>query len=64
MRKILRELRRTFPGAMVETTGGNHYRIVLPNGATVIVANTPGCQNFMRNAIADVRRQLRRENPQ
>ena len=60
MRKILRELKREFPFATIETTGGSHYRIRLPNGGAVIVANTPGCRNYLRNARADVRRQSKK----
>jgi hypothetical protein len=56
MRKLLRELRREFPDATIKTTNGNHYRLVLPNGRTVIVSNSPGDSNFMRQAIADARR--------
>ena len=61
MRKILRELKRTFPDARIRTTGSNHYAITLRNGAVVIVASTPSCRKFMRIAIADVRRQSRQE---
>jgi hypothetical protein len=57
MRKLLRELKREFPFATIETTGGNHYRIILPNGRVVIVANTPSCRNYLRSTRADVRRQ-------
>ena len=64
MRKLLRELKRTFPDAAVTTTRGNHYRIVLANGAVVIVANTPSDRNFMRHAIADARRQSKQTKGQ
>ena len=60
MRKLLRELKREFPFATIETTGGNHYRITMPNGRVVIVANTPSCRRFLHNARADVRRQSRK----
>jgi hypothetical protein len=63
MRKLLRELKREFPFATIETTGGSHYRILLPNGRAVIVANTPGCRNYLRNARADVRRQSKSQPP-
>lgn len=59
MRKLLRELKRTFPDATVRTTGSNHYAITLPNGRVVIVSNTPSSQNFMCDVIADVRRQMK-----
>ena len=60
MRKLLRELKREFPFATIETTGGSHYRIRLPNGRVVIVANTPSCRHFLRHARADVRRQSKK----
>ena len=60
MRKLLRELKRTFPDATIKTSGSNHYRITLPNSAVVIVSNSPSCRNFMRIAIADARRQLKK----
>ena len=63
MRKLLRDLRREFPFATIETTNGNHYRITLPNGRTVIVAGTPRVRNTLRNARADVRRQMNLSNP-
>ena len=59
MRKLLRELKRTFPTAMIETTGGNHYRVTLPDGHVVIVSSSPSRQRFMRNVVADARRQLK-----
>jgi hypothetical protein len=59
IRKLERDLKRTFPFATIETTGSNHYRVVLPNGHVVIVAGTPSCRRFMRNVITDVRRQLK-----
>ncbi|MBR0695216.1 hypothetical protein [Bradyrhizobium lablabi] len=61
MRKILRELRREFPDVEMRTTGSNRYRIILPNGRSVIVSNKPGCQSLMRNVRADVRRQMKEE---
>jgi hypothetical protein len=64
MRKLLRELRREFPDAKIATTGGNHYRIALPNGRVVIVSTTPSDQNVMRIARADARRQLQRGQEQ
>lgn len=57
MRKLLRELKREFPRATIETTGGNHYRITLPNGRAVIVSGTPSDRNTLRLARSDVRRQ-------
>ena len=59
MRKLLRELRREFPNARITTTRGNHYQVVLSNGRTVIVSNSPSCRNFLRQAIAEARRQSR-----
>jgi hypothetical protein len=59
MRKLLRDLRREFPFATIETTNGNHYRVTLPNGRVVIVSNTPSCRNTLRIARSDVRRQLK-----
>ena len=63
MRKLLRELRREFPFATIETTGSNHYRVTLPSGRVVIVASTPSCRKYLRNARADVRRQMRKRSP-
>jgi hypothetical protein len=59
MRKLLRELRRAFPGTEIKTTCGNHYAIKLPNGRTVIVSNTPSRSSVLKSAKADVRRQMR-----
>ena len=59
MRKLLRELQREFPYATIETTGGNQYRLRLPNGRAVIVASTPRVRDTLRNARTDVRRQLK-----
>jgi hypothetical protein len=56
MRKHLRELKRTFPSATVETTNGGHYRLRLSNGRVVIVAGSPSDWRFMRNVTASVRR--------
>lgn len=63
MRKLLRELKRTFPSARITTTRGNHYAITLPNGRVVIVSNSPGDLNFMRRAIADARRSKKGDEP-
>lgn len=60
MKKLLRELKRTFPDAEIRVTGSNHYAVILPNGRVVIVSGSPSHQNFMRNAIADARRQSKR----
>ena len=59
MKKLLRELKRQFPDAEIRITGSNHYAVALRNGRVVIVSSSPGDQNFMRQAIADARRQLR-----
>ena len=64
MRKLLRELKRTFPHATIETTNGNHYRIVLRGGGVVIVSNSPSDRNFLRHAIADARRQSKQTKGQ
>ena len=61
MRKILRELQRTFPDAQITTTGSGHYAVILPNGRVVIVSGSPSHQNFMRHAIADARRQSKKD---
>jgi hypothetical protein len=58
-RKIERDLRRAFPFVRIETTGGNHLRLRLPNGKTVIASNTPSCSLYMRNIRSDVRRAMR-----
>ena len=52
MRKLLRELKRTFPRATIETTNGNHYRLILSNGRVVVVSNSASDRNFMRHVIA------------
>lgn len=56
MRKIERELRREFPGAVLEPTGSGHYRLRLPNGRFVIVAASPSSRRFMQNVRATVKR--------
>jgi len=38
VKKLERELRRAFPQAVIERTGRSHFRLKLPNGATVLVA--------------------------
>ena len=63
MRRILRDLKRTFPGAEIRITGSNHYQIVLPNGRTVVVASTPSSRFFLHRARADVRRLSKFRNP-
>jgi hypothetical protein len=62
MRKLLRELRRTFPDAEIRTTGSNHYAVRLPSGRVVIVSNSLSCRFFLHRARADARR-LSRSNP-
>lgn len=57
MRKLVRDLKRMFPGATIEMTHRNHYRLILRNGRVVVVSNSASDRNFMRNVIADVRRQ-------
>jgi hypothetical protein len=63
MRKLERELKRTFPFAEVEITNGGHYRLRLPNGNSVVTPSTPGDQHFLRRARSHVRRQLQ-TNPE
>jgi hypothetical protein len=58
MRKLERELKREFPDTEIEVTSGGHYRLRLPNGGFVVVASTPSCRRYLRNARRDVRRQL------
>jgi hypothetical protein len=58
MTKIQRELKREFPFATVERTRGNHIRIRLPNGRSVITGSTPSCWLAMRKVRAEVRRQM------
>ena len=60
MRKILRELKREFPDAEIRITGSNHYAVTLRNGRVVIVSGSPGDLNFMRYAVSDARRQMRK----
>jgi hypothetical protein len=62
MRKIVRELRREFPGADLEPTGGGHYRLRLPNGRFVIVAASPSSRSFMKYVRATVKR-VSKEQP-
>jgi hypothetical protein len=59
MRKLLRELKRTFPDARITTTGRGHYRLRLPGGQVVIASATPSDRRSMRNTRAEVRRQSR-----
>jgi hypothetical protein len=56
MRKPEHELKRAFPFATIEISRGNHYRIRLPNGRSVIVSATPGDRRFMQHVRSDVRR--------
>jgi hypothetical protein len=58
MRKIERELRREFPGAQIDTTGSNHYRIVLSNGRKLIVSNSPSDRRWESNMRREARRLL------
>jgi hypothetical protein len=59
MRKIQRELTREFPFAVIEHTGGNHFRLTLPNGRSVFAPATPSDCRSLRNVRAEVRRALR-----
>jgi hypothetical protein len=63
MRRLLRELRRKFPGTEIRTTHGNHYEIRWPDGRFVIASNTPGNEGAMlRKVVADARRQSRKDS--
>jgi hypothetical protein len=59
MKKHLRELRREFPQALVEYTGKQHIRIVLPNGRSVFTSGTPSDVRIVRKVRARVRRAMR-----
>ena len=48
----LRELQKSFPDAIVEVRGGNHHRLKLSTGRSVIVSATPGDRRAMRNVRA------------
>jgi hypothetical protein len=57
---IKKMLAREAPGSKIETTDGNHLRIILPNGARVICAKTPGDgQRALLNVRGNVRRALK-----
>ena len=60
MRKLRRDLKRIFPNADITINSRNHYAIRLSNGATIIVAGTPSDWRYLRNAIAEARRQATR----
>jgi hypothetical protein len=57
-RKIVHELKRAFPNAVLEVTGGSHLRITLPNGKTVIASSTPSCRFALNNVKRDMRRSM------
>ena len=59
MRKLQRELRREFPFAEIETSNGNHFRILLPNGRSVYASSTPSCSSYLHNVRRDVQRQMK-----
>jgi hypothetical protein len=59
MKKILRELKREFPGSRIETTGGNHLRVRLVNGKSVFTSSTPSCPHYLKHIRGDVRRLMK-----
>lgn len=59
MKKIQRDLRRQFDFARIEPTRGGHYRLVLPNGRSVIAPSTPSDWRTLNNMRAMVKRKLR-----
>ena len=64
MRKIIRELRKEFgPDVIIETTGRNHYRLLLPSGKSVVVSNTPSYPFYLRHVKRDVRRAITSRRP-
>jgi hypothetical protein len=62
VRKLVRDLKKEFPSAKIEVTGGGHYRLRLPNGRAVIVAGTPSSRYFLCAARREVRRQMNLPN--
>jgi hypothetical protein len=58
MRKIHRELKKSFPFAIIEITGGEHIRLRLPNGESVFCGSTPSDQRALMNLRATVRRKM------
>ncbi|MBR0694278.1 hypothetical protein [Bradyrhizobium lablabi] len=58
-RKLERELKRQFPNATIDVTGGNHYRLRLPSGKSVTFSGTPRSRGALRLVRADVRRQMK-----
>ena len=60
MHKDLRKLLDQYPGATARKTGGNHWRIALPNGGIVIASNTPSDRRALSEIRSDLRRAARR----
>ena len=60
MRKVSANFNELFPTPR-SAWGHNHYRVALPDGRVVIVSGSPGDLNFMRHAVSDARRQLKKD---
>ena len=56
MRKLDATFGAPIPGAVIETTGSKHIRIILTNGKSVVASSTPRCPFALRKVLADVRR--------
>ena len=60
MHKDLKRLLADYPGATARKTGGNHWKINLPNGGIVIASNTPSDRRALQEIRSDLRRAARR----
>lgn len=56
IQKRMRELRAEYPGSTVEITRGNHLRIRLASGRSVIASATPSDWRVLRKIRQTVRR--------
>jgi hypothetical protein len=61
MTRIERDLKRLGGVQRVLMTGGNHYKLLLSNGAFVFCGLTPSDRHAMKRVAAQVRRSLRQE---
>lgn len=62
-KRILRELRREYPEAVQDFTGGGHIRLRFPDGAQVTCSASPSCPHFMNHVRQNVRRARRGATP-
>jgi hypothetical protein len=54
--KIIRELRREYPGSEIGFTGKGHIKLKLPDGRMFTMAATPSDGNFLKQIKRGIRK--------